>query len=122
VSILVALLTAAGTLAFGAVYPWAYLPLFAVASCIGVAGLVRRRGIPTETRAISAGLALVAFAIGAQLVPLPRTTVDFLSPHATAVLSRYSLTFAGTTSRHPLRSTRTQPALPCWDWPHSGSF
>ncbi len=101
-SVLVSLLIVCGTLAFGAVYPWGYLPLFVVAASIGLAGLVRQRGIPCEARTISAGLLLVALAIGGQLVPVPRTTLDFLSPHAAALLSRYSLTFALSTALHPL--------------------
>ena len=79
-SALISLVVVVGTLAFGAVYPWGYLPLFAIVACVGVAGLVRQRGIPTETRAISVGILLVVLAIGGQLVPVPRATLDFLSP------------------------------------------
>ena len=97
-----ALIIALGTLAFGAVYPWGYLPLFAIAACIGVAGLVRQRGVPAGARAISAGLLLVALAIGAQLVPVSRTTLAFLSPHAADILGRHSLKFTADGTTHPL--------------------
>jgi len=102
VSALISLVVVVGTLAFGAVYPWGYLPLFAIVACVGVAGLVRQRGIPTETRAISVGILLVALAIGGQLVPVPRATLDFLSPHAADLLGRYSLIFAANSTTHPL--------------------
>jgi hypothetical protein len=102
VSTVTSLLLAAGTLAFGAVYPWAYLPLFAAASCIGLAGILRRRGVPAEARGVAAALALIALAACGQLVPLTRSALDFLSPHAAEILTRYSLTFANTTARHPL--------------------
>ena len=40
-SVLILTLVALGTLAFGAVYPWAYLPLFFAAATIGVTGIIR---------------------------------------------------------------------------------
>ena len=69
------LLTVLATLAFGAVYPWAYLPLFAAATAIGLLGMFRRRGVLPELRPLSAGLALLLLAVGAQLVPISRATL-----------------------------------------------
>ena len=101
-STVVSLVIAFATLAFGAVYPWAYLPALAAAACIGIAGLVRSRGVPAETRHIFIALSVVALAIGVQLVPLPRHVAALLSPKSADILSRYSLTFAGERANHPL--------------------
>src|SRR5438477_12011839 len=56
VSAAVSLLIVATTLAFGAVYPWGYIPLIAVAAGIGVVGLVRQRGVRPDVHRIAAGL------------------------------------------------------------------
>ena len=112
-SAVVSFLIVLATLAFGAVYPWGYLPLFAAAACIGLAGLVKQRGVPPASRAIAIGLLLVAVALGAQLVPVPRATLAALSPHAVDLLSSYSLTFAASTAPHALsiNSAATTQAL-----------
>ena len=110
-SAVVSVLVVLATLAFGAVYPWAYLPLFAAAACIGLAGLVRHHAIPRETRTIAIGLMLLATVVAAQLVPVPRTILDALSPHTADLLSRYSLTFAGGTAPHPLSINSGATAL-----------
>ena len=107
----VSLLIVATTLAFGAVYSWGYIPLIAVAACIGVVGLVRQRGVPTEVHRIAVGLLLVAFAVGGQLVPVPRSALNLLSPHAADLLSRYSLGFASTAEPHPLSINPSATAL-----------
>ena len=108
----VSLLIVSATLAFGAVYSWGYVPLFAAAACIGLTGVVRQRGVlPDAPRTLSAALLLVALAVGGQLVPVPRTTLDYLGPHAADLLSRYSLTFAGSTGAHPLSISPTATAL-----------
>jgi O-antigen ligase len=90
-------IVAAATLAFGAVYPWAYLPLFIVAAGIGIAGL--RRGLPPERRPLAVAILLAWAAIGAQLLPLPRDLVHTFSPHTESILAAYSLTFADTTDQ-----------------------
>jgi hypothetical protein len=102
VSTVVSLLIIFATAAFGAVYPWGYVPLVAAASCIGVIGLVRAAGVPAEARAVAIGLLLVALAVGAQLVSTPRATLAFLSPQAASLLSRSSLTFVGSNESHSL--------------------
>jgi O-antigen ligase len=90
------------TLAFGAVYPWGYVPLLVAAACVGVVGLIRARGIPAETRTIAKGLLLVVVAMGSQVVPVPRSTLTLLSPHAAIVLSHFSLAFNSGTELHTL--------------------
>ncbi|HWW89068.1 MAG TPA: O-antigen ligase family protein [Vicinamibacterales bacterium] len=90
------------TLAFGAVYPWGYGPLFGLAACIGLAGIVQRRGVPAESRLVAIGLIPVTIAIGIQVVPLPRSLLDLLTPHTSELLSRYSLAYAFNPSWHEL--------------------
>jgi O-antigen ligase len=109
VATLIALVIALGTLAFGAVYPWGYIPLFAIAAAIGVAGLTRE-GIRPPMRPVAAALLLLCAASAAQLVPLPSRVLDWLSPSTAGLLSRYDLAFAGGAGWAPLsinpRSTR----------------
>lgn len=90
-ALLVALI-ALGTLAFGAVYPWGFLPLFAAAALIGFVGL-SRGGIPHPMRGVAIAMLLLCAAVAVQLLPLPLSALDMLSPHAVPVLSSYSLTF-----------------------------
>jgi O-antigen ligase len=82
-----------GALAFGAVYPWGYLPLFAVAALIGLAGLFRS-GMRRELRPVAVSLVLLFTAVAGQLIPIPRATLARLSPHTVDLLSQYSPAFA----------------------------
>ena len=91
---LVVTLIAVGTLAFGAVYPWAYVPLFAAAALIGAVGL-GRHGARPEVRPLAIALLVVWVAVAVQLMPMPRRLLDILSPQAVRILSAFSLTFAG---------------------------
>jgi O-antigen ligase len=105
VSATLTLLIVFATLTFGAVYPWSYLPLFGVATglgLLGLAGMFRRRAFPPGLRLLSVGLLLFLAAVGAQLVPLSRATLQTLSPHTSDVLSQYSFAFAGGAYRHAL--------------------
>ena len=90
---LVVTLIGLGTLAFGAVYPWGYLPLFAAAALIGLVGL-RRGGIQREVRPVATGLLLLWAAVAGQLLPMPRATLEALSPPTADLLSRYYPAFA----------------------------
>ena len=107
---LVAVVIALGTLAFGAVYPWGFVPLFAIAAAIGVAGLVRA-GVRPPMRPVAVALILLCAAAAAQLVPLPSRVLDWLSPSTVGLLARYDLAFAGGDGWAPLsinpRRTRT---------------
>lgn len=93
-------LIACGTLAFGAVYAWAYVPLFATAALIGLAGLIRG-GLRPPMRPLACALLLVGAAGALQLVPLSRAGLDSISPATTALLQNYSLTFPAA-ARAPL--------------------
>jgi hypothetical protein len=82
-----------GTFAFGAVYPWAYIPLGALCAIVGVTGLATGRQ-PPAARGLFAGLGAI-FALGlAQLVPLPQSAIAMLSPGTDRVLQAYDLTYA----------------------------
>ena len=97
-----ALLTAAlvgalawGVLAFGGVYPWAYLPLLVALAIVGVAGLwVARATRRSVNVVLLSGLLAVAAAAGAQLVPLPAATLAAVSPSTDTFLTRYDIVYA----------------------------
>ena len=89
---LVVTLIGLGTLAFGAVYPWGYLPLFTAAALIGLVGL--RHGIPREVRPVAVGLLVLWAAVAAQLLPMPRATLEALSPNTADLLGLYNPAFA----------------------------
>lgn len=94
-------LIGAGTLAFGAVYPWAYQPLFAVAALIGMAGLWRG-GLAPELRPVALGLLLVWTVAAAQVLPVPRPILETLSPSTPVLASTYHLALSGpATERFP---------------------
>jgi O-antigen ligase len=98
---LVSLLIVLTTLAFGAVYAWAYLPLFISAACIGVGAIVSAGGLARELKPVSIALAIVALAIAVQLLPLDTRTLAALSPQTPAYLARYVLGFESS-GRHAL--------------------
>lgn len=92
-----------GVLAFGAVYPWAYWPLFAAAATIGVAGLVARRNRPGVERPLVVAGALLIVAVALQLVPLPHPLLAAISPHTDRLLRELDVGYAaGATRMHPL--------------------
>lgn len=74
-------LLAWGVLCFGAVYPWAYWPLFAAAAALGLTGVARDRAWrdPRLARLLLA-LAVLCGAIAIQTVALPSWLVTTLSP------------------------------------------
>lgn len=92
----VLLIVAWGTLAFGAVYEWAYRPLMVACVVVGVWGLLRR--VPSVRRgvcgAVLAGLLVTAAAIGVQLMPLERATLQQVSPGTDAFLRQYDVAYA----------------------------
>ena len=98
---LIALLVALGTLAFGAVYPWGFVPLFGAAAAIGVAGLYRT-GLPPRLRPLALALFAVCAAGTVQLLPMPPAVLASVSPATPAVLARYDLVFANAPAWAPL--------------------
>lgn len=94
-----------GAFAFGAVYPWAYWPLFAAAATIGVVSVVAHRGrsAARANTAVALAFAVVAGAIALQLVPLPKALIALVSPATDALLRQHDLAYAGGVSNwHPL--------------------
>jgi O-antigen ligase len=90
-----------GALAFGAVYPWGYWPLFAALTVAGALGVDRRR-----VRAfvpLAGAITAVAVAAGVQLVPLPRAALVAMSPATDTFLRGYDIGYsAGLTNAHAL--------------------
>ena len=111
----VVLVLAWGALAFGAVYDWAFWPLAAAGGLCGAYALLRPGRIPRLPGPfLTAGLAAVAVATIAQLVPLPNSLLAALSPRAETVLTDLDLPFAArTVERHALSiaPAATQTAL-----------
>ena len=95
------LLVAWGALAFGAVYPWAWLPLVGGCSFVGVAALAasRARGSDAGDRFVLVCLAVVGIGTLLQITPLPPAVVDVLSPSAARLLAEQDLAFAIAESR-----------------------
>lgn len=75
-----------GSLAFGAVYPWAYWPLLVVCGVAGLLGIVRPGKSASLNRPLAYGCVLLMSAVLIQLVPLSRGVVSAISPH-TVVLA-----------------------------------
>lgn len=76
--------------AFGGVYPWAALP--AVVGCVLMA-LAYGTGIgrPADTRGLDTALLVFLFAVALQIVPLPATLVEQVSPAALSFYRSYHL-------------------------------
>jgi O-antigen ligase len=91
---LTVLLVGWGALAFGAVYPWGYVPLAAGAAVVGAMGLALGRGLDPAHRKLAAALAAVALAATLQLIPLPTSTRTAVSPRLDPVLADLDLRFA----------------------------
>lgn len=99
VSALVVSLIAAGTLAFGAVYPWAYVPLLVAAALIGLLGLWRG-GIAPHMRPVALGLLVVCVVAAGQLLPVPQSILETLSPSTPALASTYNLALSSPAIDH----------------------
>jgi O-antigen ligase len=95
-------LIAWGALAFGAVYPWAFLPLFAGCALAGTAMWLSRTGVGRTEVMLASSLAVVVAAIGVQLVPVPVSTIRWISPETDVVLRRYAIGYPTLTVRHAL--------------------
>ena len=89
-------LVAWGALAFGSVYPWAYMPLLAASALTGgVALLVHRsRRLPDPTRVALIALVAVLAAGVVQLIPLPAAVIEAGSPKTDAFLASNDLGYA----------------------------
>jgi len=81
-----------GTLAFGAVYPWAYWPLLCGCIAVGAAGLLQSPAAPVA-RGVWLSLGLIAGAISLQIVPLPATALAWMSPATRTFLDNTDVNF-----------------------------
>ena len=90
-------------LAFGAVYPWGYWPLFAFAGGVGIVGVVQSRSdIFRVQKRLAIALAAVALPIVMQLVPVPRDVLLALTPHTDELLQQVDLVYANAPGAHPI--------------------
>jgi O-Antigen ligase len=90
-------LVAWGSLAFGAVYPWAYAPLAAGCVVVGLAALWHARRMPLHAMGhvpLLVALALVGLGVAVQLTPLPASITDALSPARAPLLAQTDLRYA----------------------------
>jgi putative inorganic carbon (HCO3(-)) transporter len=108
-----------GAFAFGAVYPWAFWPLAAAASSVGIAGLAigpRSHGSIRGLGLTALTIAFCAFLLAGivQLVPAPLPFLASVSPESARVIPQMDLAVAaGSVSRHPfsIAPARTQLAV-----------
>lgn len=97
------LVLAWGVFAFGAVYPWAFMPLAAGCALLGLAGLATgRRSFPAEARTILTALAVIAVVGILQLIPLPQPQLASVSPGTDRFLRAYDLRYAFAVDRPDL--------------------
>lgn len=97
----IALLLAWTLFAFGAVYPWAFLPALLL-SLVGALRSTRFSEMRiADTRVVDGALLVVVAILLLQLVPLPPALLGLLSPNEVAYLDRVSLTPVSATAwRH----------------------
>lgn len=95
-------LIAWGALSFGAVYPWAFTPLYIGCAVVGLLSLLSSRRPAGVDGWLLAALALVALAIAAQLIPLPADWLQRISPETDTVLRQLRLGYPAAVSAHPL--------------------
>jgi hypothetical protein len=85
-----------GALAFGAVYPWAWMPLAAAGATLGLASLAAasRRGAHADDHGLLLALLILATASVLQIVPLPRELRVAISPATEPLLIQNDLEYA----------------------------
>jgi O-antigen ligase len=111
----VLLLVAWGALAFGAVYPWAYTPLFWTAALVGVATYWRARAIDSRSPSaliLLALLTVVALAALGQTVPLPDGVRLRLSPATESFLRQVDVGYAAAVTARDQGLTTGAPVAP----------
>jgi hypothetical protein len=85
-----------GVLTFGAVYPWAYVPLLVAASVLGVWGMSGQVALPGRRVkvALAAGLVLLVLGVVLQVVSLPAGWIATISPATDRVLRAIDAAYA----------------------------
>ena len=83
-----------GALSFGGVYPWGYWPLAAVSAAIGGYAIVSNRAWhDPRIRTLAYALGAIALAMTVQLVALPYSLIEQLSPSLDRFLRDYQLAY-----------------------------
>jgi O-antigen ligase len=95
-------LTAWGALAFGAVYPWASLPLFSASAAVGGAMFLQRKGTGKTEILLAVALALLVAAVALQLVPVSVSSIRWISPETDVILRRYAIGYPASRAAYPL--------------------
>jgi O-antigen ligase len=80
-------LLAWGVFAMGAARPWGYLPLLIGIATYGTAALLRPGERPLVSRGLLLSLAMITGTVFLQLVPIPSTVLDLLSPARMSIAS-----------------------------------
>ena len=96
----VLLLIAWGAFTFGAVYPWAFVPLYAGAAVFALACF--RHTSRFRARPLATALGLLVICISIQLIPLPARVLHSLSPETDELLRSYVVGYPEVATRHPL--------------------
>jgi O-antigen ligase len=95
-------LVAWGALSFGAVYPWAYVPLYGGCAAFASAYLVRRERASQSEVSIAISFAIVVAAVAIQLIPLPVDVLRRISPSTDELLKGYIVGYPESTPTHPI--------------------
>lgn len=82
------------TLAFGGVYPWAYVPLLAAMFVMGLSGLWPNPHASRPPLSLALALGAVLVAIALQLWPISPQSLERFNPEADVVLRRHDLAYA----------------------------
>jgi hypothetical protein len=101
-------LTAWGALAFGAVYSWAFLPLFAASTAVGGATFLQRSGPGKTEVLLAAALALLLAAVGLQLVPVSASSIRWIGPETDVILRRCAVGYPRLKEAYPCRLSLAQ--------------
>jgi hypothetical protein len=104
------LLIAWGACAFGAVYPWAFIPLFGGCVAVALVMLAERRTPAPADRAPVIALLVLVTAIVVQLVPVPVSLIQSISPETDTFLRWYEVGYRNLSS-HPLSIQPTATVL-----------
>ena len=94
-------LIAWGALVFGAVYPWAFAPLFVGCAAVGAATLIQR-GTGRIEVVLALSLALLGVAVVLQVVPISVGSIRWISPETDVVLRRFAVGYPGSRTAYPL--------------------
>ena len=96
------MLIAWGALSFGAVYPWAFMPLFIGCAAVGGAAFLQRKANGKTHIVLALPLVLLVAAIGLQLVPVSIASIRWISPETELLLRRYAIGYPATSQSHAL--------------------